>query len=61
MQELCLGGRERNQEQDMKGFPNTAGEKLLETIPREEAGILTYGKGCAPSVPLGLIHGLPPD
>lgn len=45
----------------MKGFPNTAGEKLLETVPKWEAGILTYGKGCAPSVPLGLIHEVPPN
>lgn len=46
----------------MKGFmSNTAGEKLLEAVPRWEAGILTYVKGCAPSVPLGLIREVPPD
>lgn len=53
--------RKRGQEQDVKGFPSTAGEKLSENSPKGEAGILTYGKDCAPSVPLGLIHEVPPD
>lgn len=53
--------RKTGQEQDVKGFPSTAGEKLSESSPKGEAGILTYGKGCAPSVPLSLIHEVPPD
>lgn len=53
MQELYHAcERERGQELDLKGFPSTVGEKLLETVPRGKAGILTHGKDCAPSVPL---------
>lgn len=61
MQELYHAYQKERPGAGREGFPKHSWRKALRNGPKGEAGILTYGKGCAPSVPLGLIHEVPPD
>lgn len=54
---VSLALQERGRVKIAKGFPSTAGEKLLETVSRgevENVGILTYGNSFARSLLLYL-------